>query len=498
MKKSILYIITLACSLTWSCDNNEFLSLKDPDNLTSDNYWRNQEDAEAGLVTAYAILSGYGFWEKTEVEAVINSFRDDVIIAGPDSRNYPDWMQISNFSYSDGNTRLNEYWKNQYKGIFRANQVIEKVGAMTKEQISESAKNRIVGEATFLRGLYHLRLLNNWERIVYRSSTPKGEDDIDQALTERNKAWELLEADFREASELLPAKFEGEEIGRATKGAALAFLGRAKLYQKKYAEAATELKKVIDLGQYSLVSNMLSLFDASNENSSESLFEIQVSASKSNNNWIGHVYGKFTSPSELGGWGNIEANPKLIEMMKKEGVVSTEGKYDERLYQTIFFDDKDVDVFGSSFTDVFTGDRAKTAILRKYMHSNHSEGDNGEWQTSFNIMEMRYADVLLMYAEAVNQVGGDDPVKYINMVRNRAKMPNFNGSGKVAIQNQIEHERLMEFTYEGTRFFDLRRWGKIDSAIKASGKGVSAGFSVAKHSFFPIPSLEKTTNSLIN
>lgn len=494
MKYFIYFIIGLIPVL-WACED-DFLTQTPDDLLTTESFYRNIEDAEAALATAYAQIGAANRWDVTEVNFVVEHFRSDLCKPGPDSWNYPDWYALSTFTNTKGNSRVTIYWEDAYRGINHANQVIEKVGNMSDEIIEPQLREQIVAEAKFIRGFLHFRLLNNWEEIIVQLKSPKDENDLEQPLSSREDAWTAIEDDFRQAADKLPESYADDNLGRATKGAAIGFLGKALLYQGKFDEAAEELKKIVvdRIGNYSLVEDYLSNFDGSNENNSESVFEIQYSANRSNGRHIGHVLGKFTSPVELGGWGNIEANKVLLDEFKSEGMVASTGLYDTRLYASLFFNDPNVDVFGNSFQDIF-GDSDRL-IFRKYCLSDRPESENEAWYSSQNVPVLRYADVLLMYAEAINELGDpDEALPYINEVRSRADMPPLpQGLSQQEMRERIIHERAVELAYEGHRFFDLRRWGLLENAMKNSGKTGAANFSLADHAFFPIPEQETNTN----
>ncbi len=502
--KKIVYIIFISfLFIGFGCDEGEFLLQNPEDQLTTESFFRDIDDAEAALASVYAQIGAADRWDVTEVNFVVEHFRSDLCKPGPDSWNYPDWASLSTFSNTTGNSRVTIYWEDAYRGIFHANQVMEKVGAMSDDKIKPEERTRIVAEAQFLRGFLHFRLLNNFEQIIIRDKAPAGEDDLSKGLSAREEVWAFIVSDLATAAQNLPVSYDSENIGRATKGAATAYLGKAYLYQEKWAEAEAEFEKLVvdGIGDYDLVNDFLSNFDGSNENNGESVFEIQYSAIRSNGRHIGHVLGKFTSPSELGGWGNIEAAAKLLDVMKTEGQTATTGKYDTRLYKTLFFNDPDVDVFGSSYTDVF-GAASERLIFRKFMLSDRPESDNDPWYSSQNVPVMRFADVLLMYAEALNENGKTADAKtMVDRVRERADMPSLEtGLSREAMREKIKHERAVELAYEGHRFFDLRRWGETEltNAMQNSGKEGASNFSYANHAFFPIPESEVNTNAEID
>lgn len=495
MKKYISYIILGLMPFVWGCEDS-FLTETPDDKLTSDAFYRNLTDAEAALAATYAQIGANDRWNVSEVNFVVEHFRSDMCQPGPDQ--YADWTAISIFTNTAGNSRSSIYWRDAYIGLNHANQVIEKVGAMPDSKIDPELRAQIVAEAKFLRGFLHFRLLNNWEKIILQDKAPGSEADLSKPLSERDVVWALIEQDFKDAALVLPEKQDADNVGRATKGAAIGFLGKALLFQGKYGAAADEFKKLVvdGIGDYDLVDNFLSNFDGSNENNEESVFEIQYTPIRSNGRHIGHVLGKFTSASETGGWGNIEATKVLLDEFKSEGQVATTGKYDSRLYETLFFNDPDVNVFGQSYQDVF-GD-SERLIFRKFSLSDRPESENDPWYSSQNVPVMRFADVLLMYAEALNESSSADEAKpFIDRVRERADMPALPaGLSKEEMRQRIMHERAVELAYEGHRFFDLRRWGTdlLEAKMKNSGKPGASNFTSATRAYFPIPESETNSN----
>ena len=168
--KNLRYIMgmSLAALLSFtSCE--DYMTLQSPDQLTSGSFWRDAADAEAGISAAYSQLEYYiDTWEFAEVKWPVEAYREDVVIMGNDARNYPNWVELYNFTYTNGNSQFTMYWRNNYRGLSYANQVIEKVGAMSDQAIDPTLRTQIVNEGRFLRAYYHLKLLLNWEKIIVR------------------------------------------------------------------------------------------------------------------------------------------------------------------------------------------------------------------------------------------------------------------------------------------------------------------------------------------
>ncbi|NJW51790.1 RagB/SusD family nutrient uptake outer membrane protein [Salinimicrobium oceani] len=514
MKKLIkLTILPLLVLTVFSCSEEEFLDEKSPDQLTSQNFWRNADDARSGLVAAYSELEARSnFWNGwQEGRPVVDYFRSDYVLPGPDASNYSHWMSIYNFNYTDGHIFLDVLWETNYKGINFANQVISNVGKMTAEQISEAEKERIIGEATFLRGYYHFRLLTLYEQIITRTETINNEN-TNKPLSTRSETWELILNDFKTASEMLDFEVSSENLGHANKGAALSYLGKAYLFKAgdessseagDYENAAAAFQQVIDSGIYNLEPDFESLFNGENENNQESIFELQFKSADASSNNYTRLHA-FVADWAIGGWGGIEANYDLVEEMKQEGKIAENDLYDNRLYATLYFDDP---YFNDPATNRMEGSTWDELIAETYGSADAKDNsayfrkwlpvyvyNNG--YVGVNVVLMRYADVLLMQAEALNELGkSSEAMALINEVRAvHGNMPALNLSGQEEIFQQIIHERTMELTLESTRFYDLRRWDLLEAELHEKGR---TGFNADDHAYFPVPLSEKQTNTEI-
>jgi len=499
--KYISIALLLAGSMT-SCE--DFLTVQSPDELTSDSFWRDKSDAESGLAAAYSKLeASTDTWEFPEVFFPVEAYREDIIQPGSDAYNYPNWIELANFNYTNGNSQFTAYWRDNYYGINYSNQVIENMPEVPAGMITEEDRAMIQNEAYFLRGYYHMKLLLNWEQIVIRDKYITSTDELDKPLASRAEAWDFIIENFTKAT-ALPATRTTETMGRATRGAAYAFLGWAHLTRayeetdKKDAQLNAAVNALNNVTGYELVKEVNSLFDSTNKNSKEGIFEIQLTLTTANGARYRTQLHRFIGCAELWGWEEILPTARLVEEYKKEGKIATTGRYDSRLYTTLFikdeyFNDPEAgNVYGSTYDEWFEG--ADKPAFRKYMPAD-IEGMNGNYFAP-NIMLMRYSNVLLMKAEALNELGRTaEAIPLINEVRARADMPAMTGTSKEAVQAQIEHERMIEFPLENMRFYDLRRWGKTKQALDAVGRN---GFDPSKNNFYPIPIQEVNTNNSID
>lgn len=496
----ISLIVTASFSAFTSC--NDYLTVESPDKLTSASFWRDQSDAEAGLAAAYSQLEYYiDTWEFAEVKWPVEAFRQDDVIIGADVPNYPNWMELYNFTYTSGNSQFTSYWENNYLGISFSNQVIEKVSEISDENIEPSIREQIVNEARFLRAYYHTKLLLNWEKIIVRDHFITSQDDLSAPLSERADAWDFIMSDLEKAT-ALPANHDSDHQGRATHGAAYAYLGLAAL-TRAYEEPGQKdmwLNKAVEafnnVKGYSLEKNFASMFDASNKNCKESIFELQTSMSSANSANYRTQLHRWIGCEELWGWDEILPSETLFKEFQKEGETATTGRYDSRMYATLFFqcdyyNDGNGRVYGYDYDEWFENPRP---AFRKFMPAD-MEGLEANY-CAINIPLMRYANVLLMKAEALNELGRtSEALPLINEVRDvHGDMLPISEASQQDVRSRIEHERMLEFPLENWRWYDLRRWGKTAEALQAAGR---AGYDSSR-AFYPVPLTEINTNDQLN
>lgn len=502
MKKNKLYIgLCITLLAVAGCKKSE-LNQKVPDQLTVDNFWTNKDRALAGLSSAYSQLEGFVSWDNyVEARSVREFYREDYVMPGADAYNYPWWTEHYNFDFNSGNYAIDLLWRENYKGINFSNQVIENVGKMSGTAIDETSKKQIIAEAKFLRAYYHFKLLNNFNKVIIRDKVPTSEADLSKPFASRTEVYELILKDLKDAEPNLPLRVErpATELGRITKGAAQAYLGKVYLYRAAdekanatayYTESKNWLEKVVLSKQYSLDPDFGNMFNGVTKNSVESIFELQQTADASSGANYRSYLSDWVAAAELGGYGEIYGTPRLLTEMLKEGKIAN-GSYDARVYKTIYFNDPyfnnpaSPQVYGSTYNDTF-GAGAQTIAFRKWIPATP---DRIGLSNAINVPLMRYADVLLMFAEVLNEQNNPDAIRYVNEVRKRAGLPDAAGGNKSAIFDLIVHERVMEFTLEGSRFYDLRRWNLLSQHMQTAGRRFTAD-----KAFYPTPLKEVNNN----
>lgn len=518
MKNTYRYIIVLLIlgGLT-SCDN--FLDLKSPDDLTTDTFWRDLSDAESAIAAAYSQLeNSTNSWSFAEVKWPVEAYREDIVNLGSDAMNYPNWVELSNFGYTNGNSQFYYYWRNNYLGASFANQIIAKIGEIPNGKIKDEERAQIKNEAFFLRAYYHLKNQLNWEDIIIRDSYITSQGQLDKAVSDRVDVWEFIVEDLKKATRL-PSSYSAEEVGRATSGAAYSYLGFAYLTRAYEEQERKEeflnlaLEAFNSVTGYELEEDFKSMFNGENKNCKESIFELQFSMNIANGADYTTQAHKWIAASELGGWDEILPSDILVAEFKKEGETSNEGLYDRRLYHTLFceldyFNDGSGSVYGYDYKDLFNRDVLDASgkptgeveyydkpVFHKLLPGTLEKLSNN-W-SAINVPLMRYANVLLLKAETLNELGRSaESIPFINEVRAKhGDMPPMSGTSYEDVKAQIEHERMIEFPLENWRWYDLRRWGKLEEAMSASGR---PNFDLERHAFYPIPLNEKNSNGEVN
>lgn len=498
MNKLKYALIGLAMLSFTSCD--DFLEVTPPDQMTSASFWRDKKDVESAMSSVYAQMYHGDQWSFSEVKFPVECYRADDVNMGNDAMNYPNWVDLNKFSYTNGNSQFTIYWEDAYRGVNYCNEILDKIQNIPATSLSDEDRAKYVAEAHFMRGYYDMLLLLNWEKIVIRDFyiTSGDASVLDKDVSSRPEAWDFIIDDFK-AAEALPESWDSENTGRATRGAAYSFLGWAYL-TRAYEESDKKQEYLNDAVEafnnvkgYELVKDFGSMFNGTNKNSKESIFELQFTLNDANGAFYRTQMHRWIGCSQLEGWDEILPSEELMKEYMKEGETATTGRYDSRLYATVFyqcdyFNDGTGRVYGSNYDDWFGG--INRPAFRKLMPPTKEALELDA--TDVNIPLMRYANVMLMKAEALNQLGRTaEAIPLINEVRRvHGDMPPMKGTTADEVQAQIEHERMIEFPLENNRWYDLRRWGKTAEALQAAGR---SGYDSSK-AFYPIPQSELNAN----
>jgi len=484
MKKYMIPFLFMGAMVTSISCSDEFLDKPNLNQINAANFYQTASDAVAAVNGAYTPLHNRELY-KRQIFALEYLSGDFAITQG--GFQYSNLIGF-NFTATEGNL-VGSTWNGAYTGITRANAVIEQVPDI---EMNEDLKKRVVAEARFLRGLYYFHLVTYFGGvpIIDRQITGSSDELLKPARNTEEEVWAFIENDFSAAMVDLPNReeYSGADVGRAAAGSAAGYLGKSYLYQKKYQEARDIFKEIIDgkYGAYDLVENYEDNFTDKNENNEESLFEVQFS-DLGGSVWQGDDSGKGTESSFLG----TEFGPKHFGNSYPSDEVNA------------FFDQHPEDTVRRKYTIARPGDiwgSWDTVQVSDWNSRIPNAGGNSAWRkwnlgdaeprlaSQINYRMLRFADVLLMFAEAENEVNGPTADAYaaINRVRERAKVsPLPSGLDKDGFFQAIKDERRLELTFELLYFFDLIRWGE--------GQKME-GFTPGKNEHFPLPETELILN----
>lgn len=475
MKKYIyigLFVLTIPSIVLISC-SDDFVQREPAYSIDSENYFNSKEEYDRALIAVYDIL------QSTYVNVLLGEIASDNTLCGGESpTDVIGFQQIDDMIHTQVNSNLKDLWDWNFAGVQRANYLLE-----FKDKTAFDGKEKIIAETRFLRAYFHFELVKWFGGIPM-----KGDKRFklgDEKIIPRSSVAEVyasIEADLLYAAQNLPET--QTQKGRVTKGAALSLLGKAYLFQNKFTQAAEVLDDVIDSNAYSLVTDFNAVFEHAGENGPESVFEVQ--------------YGE----SEGAGFGCLQCSEGNVAVgfsgvRNYTGPLFTSGfsfniptaaaanafeSGDTRKAATIL----DIQAWANATGATFGVGNEHTGFFnRKYLprkRSNDAQGDLNLTNPN-NYRSIRYADVLLMAAEAYNRGNIDDGKArlYLNQVRRRAfgdTNHDVNAAG-AALTDLIWAERRVELMGEGHRFFDLVRTGKAVGAIP--------GFTANKNEVFPLP-----------
>ncbi|MFT4024265.1 MAG: RagB/SusD family nutrient uptake outer membrane protein [Flavihumibacter sp.] len=509
MTKQIIYGTILGLSLlAGSGCSKDFLEKENKKELSGASFWKTREQALQAITATYAALqSATGDkWTWFEETYVASEYKTDEMMNNK-AEGYGKSLQ--SFSYTTDESGFTNFWHMCYAGINRANQCIENipnVSSNAQTGLTDEEKAELVAEAKFLRAHFYLLLQSYFTNIPLVTATAKNNAEFYAASAKPEEVWQLIEADLTEAAAHLPGERDDQTLGRATKYTAFGYLGKALLFQEKFEAANTAFASVIGSGKYHLLDQYENNFNGLSENGPESLFEIQFSADRTNGNDERTPMAWEVGAYALNGWELFYPSEWLATELKKDK--RTDGGYSDRVYGTMFFDDPQsvapvVDEPGvvKSYASI-RNDLNHDIYFKKYSTPTDL-ADNGSY-SGININLMRYADVLLMQAEALNERGMTaDALTLVNQVRARSKAAALGAMSQDELRQQIRHhERPCELSMEYCiRWPDLYRWAnsknapeKIKSVLTAHQHEFAGNFIDGKHDIYPVPLSEINKN----
>jgi len=447
MKKIFYFSIFILAVAITGCQK-DFLTKTPEDSINTANYFKTKADAINAINGAYQPLQ----WPKLYNMRMWTSdiFAGNSVVGAGGGTDGIETAEEANFITAPDNAGVLDLWRGPWPGILRCNLVLAKVPAIDFDQ---ATKNRILGEAHFLRGLYYFILVRYFGGVPLILKPVNPGDNLRPSRATASAVYEQIISDFSQAIKLLPTRgtYTGSDVGRASQGAAEGMLAKVMLTLGNWQRVVTLSDSVRALG-YELDANYADNFNPADKNGPESLFEIQYSGSTAYNFWSNQNQASWTSifmgprGSNMvagGGWGWNQPTKEFVDSYEPG---------DKRKAVTILYEG------GPKFNGMDYDSTWSTTgyNVRKFLVPPSVASSYDDSPEDFPVL--RYADVLLMKSEALNELGqttaAEEP---LNEVRARAGLPAVHGLSQSAMKAKILHERRMELAFEGQRWFDLIR-----------------------------------------
>ena len=463
MKFATKILIILAVMIaTVSCSDE--LDLVPITEKSAANFYSNEQELEIAIIGVYAQLQNNGLYglDLIGVGEIPAEDTFEEIAANDGGR----FGQLDDFSTNAENDLVNDIWRESYEAVQRVNVVLNRIMEIEYEDTNYRAER--IGEMQFIRGLLYFNLVRLYGDVpLVTEETENPSDFFGQGRTPASEVYAQIEADLNAAISALPV---GKVSGRPARGAAQAIMADVLMNQGDYAGAVPLLAAIVDSDEYMLMPTTAEIFGEDNEGNAEILFEVQY-ASGINGNREGESAASQFRPS------GTTANAKGHNLPSVEFVDMYEAQ-DTRATDYVGIDE-DANPF--------------------YFSEKYEVSSTGPDDGSTDHIVVRYADVLLKYAEALNETGSTgEAIPHLNAVRNRAGLGNTSATSQAAVSDAIEMERRMEFIGEGHRWFDLKRTGRAVETMNAWFAANSINVTIDNNKLFlPIPQSQVDTDPAI-
>lgn len=452
----IAFVFTIS-----SCDDE--LDLAPISDLTNGNYYQTEAHIDAAVAGMYnGMRDLYTITKPWLVQAA----SDNVSLTNLGDDDDERW--ISQFITTTGNGAVLRYWEDAYGAIYRCNNVIDRVSEV--DFISDEKKDKIIAEAKFLRALIYFDLVRIFGGVPLMTEVIPIEDTYQKKRATVEEVWSQVKTDLNDAIASLP---ETDAGGHATKYAAYGILADVHLNLAEFEEAKSNIDKVIQSGKYELFEDFADVYDEANNNGPHSIFAIQFL----NQAGQGNPYPTRNAPK------NVSEEDWPFAGGDNELMPSAE------LWNLYTENDVRRDL---TMKDSFTDGRQGIVYTNRYWQVKHGISNNPSAVNTWGINQivMRYAEALLISAEAENQLGNTSvAVDRVNMIRNRAGLDDFESSSQQAIQDEIYLQRRLELAFEDERWFDIQRSGKAAQILADFTAGTAYSYSDT-YALFPIPQNE--------
>lgn len=530
MKKLILPI--LCATLLFSCRKLDQPITRD---YTDAAYWRTADDALAALASCYENLSDDVYYFGNE------ALSDNGYVSGTGFRAV---SLIASGSYDPSNTRLTEEWKYRYTCIRKCNIVTTNIDRVPG--LDSTLKRRILGEARFIRAYSYFQLASWFGDVPFYTNLITIEEARAITRTKRDQVLDFVESELTDIRSALPVNnytgngYSEKDKGRITRGAAIALTARVHMFRSEWQKAIDDCELLINNatnGNYALQNNYTNIFTAANEFNNEVIFDIQYGGGRTHS-----AQRSFLPQTVALLRSTLVPTQDLVDdyiMLNGKGIRDASSGYNEndpytnrdpRLNATILHDGSTVTDFDGKVQTILTkpGSVPATnsvddqgASPTGYYFYKYYDRTATNYNSGLNLIVLRYADVLLMYAEAKNELGQLDAGVWNQTIRalrvragfNDAGATEFPGAGQDALRTIVRRERRAELAFEGVRALDIRRWKIADQVMNRPVRGIKVAggafrrdangyiivedrvFTNPKHYLWPVPTFERDQNT---
>lgn len=467
MKTNIIIYACLGLFSLSTTSCSDFLTLSPEYRISELDYWKNESDFETAIVGLYSVLQGHAqnFMWASELGT------DNATYQLPQAES-----SVTGFDYytiSPTNSYVGSYWSTPYSMISKSNTILNRLSG-----VDFPSKSRMEGECKFIRAFAYFQLTQFFGDVSISTkefSSPNEINDYDFSRKPAEEVYQLILSDLSDAENLLANEEIPSNKGKISIGAVKTLLGKVYLTRKEYEMAAQKLKEIIDMNVYSLESDFASLFSEGNDDKVESILEIEFA---SGNQGEGSSFA-------------LHFYPNVINMDVFPGGIIGGGRCvpSETLWNAYEEGDIRRDACLGNKLPMVDGTTTDYYFCKKFVdYSATTTSDGG-----VNFTLFRYADVLLMYAEALNELGKtNEALSYINQVRQRAGIMNLEGLSQIELRLSIEKERQLELCFEGHRWFDLKRTNRLLEVVNEDFKKRGLAYSMEEYELLlPIPQSQR-------
>lgn len=472
MKLKYLSLTLVLSSLLISC-NDGFLERIPQDQLSDESFWKIEDDAVKYTTSIYRY-----FPEPGNYIIMTDCYTDNALPV----HIFTNQGDLSAGTATASTGHFKELWQTLYRGIRRCNIFFDNI---EKVDMNEEKKEILIGEVEFLRAYFHATLLKYYGGIPILTHALALNETIPARNTEE-EVYNFVMEECDKAIDKLPlTRTESSEIGRVNKGAAIALKAHLSYLMKKYDTAISAAKDVMDLGVYDLFDNYENLFLPEYENNCEVILDIQF-MDNAKDYTTGSLIDQYFSPGMMGGWEAMSPTQDMVDeyecidgkSIHESPLYNPDDQYENRDPRLAYSILRHGSEFGGQIYStkgvMGSGNATRTGYtIRKYIDPTNK---GNEFPGRINFILFRYAEMLMIYADAQNELHGPDASVYdaVNKIRRRVNMPSLpEGLNKVQMRDAIRHERRVEFIFEGLHMFETRSWKTTEACVKKPAYGMT-------------------------